>query len=850
MMSDVKRISAWWCGALLLLGVVSLPRLAAAHGGPTPLDSWGNFGQAASCQRIIARATRLCFEVASRAHLGCANAKLSGVVCTPDTSAIQQRTTNMIADNCSTNDVRILGYLSVEEAQIDLTNACTQQVDAVQSLVYGPAMFSGDVAAGPEARDRCMRSVSRYAFKAARVALRERNRALDRIASTDQTMDGKQALLAAAEAKISAVRDEALAMIRTKCSDAEFTGSYGMSFDAFSARLTARADCVSAASHVVNAVGCPAPACGNAVKEPGEECDDGNSNEGDACSADCKRTSCESFASTYDLIQKAVFENKHCADPVCHGEARQGNLDLRAPQSYDELVNAASTISTLKRVEPGGSELSFLYKKLAAATLGTEVEGSPMPNGLGALSTQELEAVRLWIYNGAPRTGVIANTGTLLNACLPPADPIQIEAPPPPAAGEGVQLHMPKLDLPPQSETEVCFASYYDFTDQVPEGVTHVYPKFDTLRYKKKIETQDPLSHHLIIHSYLGQYGPEDPGWGAWTCKGGAKNGETCEPKDPNSCGPEGLCGSEPKRSVACIGFGPPDYTEVNAPAFGGTQQPLSVSKWSEGVFSEIPVKGIIVWNAHAFNTTKRPAKVEAWVNLDFAQPPEQQSPVQGGLLETQQIFIMNPGGGVPPFQRKRYCWQHTFPQGTRLFELGSHMHKHGKLFQIYEPEAGNPDGKLIYTSTQYNDPVQLDFPDKLLDSADAADRTYRYCAEYDNGFTDPAEVTLRSTSPLPPPPFPATPCTPTHCTAGKVKEKCSTGSLATRNASCDTSPGAGDGVCDACPLMGGVTTANEMFLLIAYYSCDPAFPDTCKNEYGFLSGGGGNTGGAGIPLQ
>src|SRR5262249_33846621 len=156
---------------------------------------------------------------------------------------------------------------------------------------------------------------------------------------------------------------------------------------------------------------------------------------------------------------------------------------------------------------------------------------------------------------------------------------------------------------------------------------------------KKKIETQDPLSHHLIIHAYLGQYGPEHPSWGAWTCKGGVKNGETCDPKDPTSCGDDGACGSEPKRTVACIGFGPPDYTEVNAPAFGGTQQPLSVSKWSPGVFSEIPVKGIIVWNAHAFNTSNRPAKVEAWVNFDFALPAEQVSPVQGGLLETQQIF-------------------------------------------------------------------------------------------------------------------------------------------------------------------------------------------------------------------
>ena len=39
----------------------------------------------------------------------------------------------------------------------------------------------------------------------------------------------------------------------------------------------------------------------------------------------------------------------------------------------------------------------------------------------------------------------------------------------------------------------------------------------------------------------------------------------------------------------------------------------------------------------------------------------------------------------------------------------------------------------------------------------------------------------------------------------------------------CDSSPGALDGLCDACPLGGGVTTEDEMFILIgAYYTVPP----------------------------
>ena len=38
---------------------------------------------------------------------------------------------------------------------------------------------------------------------------------------------------------------------------------------------------------------------------------------------------------------------------------------------------------------------------------------------------------------------------------------------------------------------------------------------------------------------------------------------------------------------------------------------------------------------------------------------------------------------------------------------------------------------------------------------------------------------------------------------------------------------------------VGRFTTEDEMFLFLAYYYCSPDFPDTCKNEYGFLGGGG-----------
>jgi hypothetical protein len=53
-------------------------------------------------------------------------------------------------------------------------------------------------------------------------------------------------------------------------------------------------------------------------------------------------------------------------------------------------------------------------------------------------------------------------------------------------------------------------------------------------------------------------------------------------------------------------------------------------------------------------------------------------------------------------------------------------------------------------------------------------------------------------------------------CVAGRVGAPCAT------DAACDSSPGAGDGWCDACALTGGVTTEDSMFILIGAYVDGP----------------------------
>jgi hypothetical protein len=56
-------------------------------------------------------------------------------------------------------------------------------------------------------------------------------------------------------------------------------------------------------------------------------------------------------------------------------------------------------------------------------------------------------------------------------------------------------------------------------------------------------------------------------------------------------------------------------------------------------------------------------------------------------------------------------------------------------------------------------------------------------------------------------------------CAAGKIGKACNG---VGDDATCDSSPGAGDGWCDACRITFGESTENEMFILIGQYFIDP----------------------------
>jgi hypothetical protein len=642
------------------------------------------------------------------------------------------------------------------------------------------------------------------------------------------------------------------------------------------------------------------PVCGNAEQEVGEACDDGNLVDDDACANDCASAACEGaeYASTFEAIQDVIFEGYACASALCHGGSAvadsglelqprsAGDPDAIMDVNYDALLNAVPPAFFLAEhfVVPGDSKTSLLYQALFKGTHcdqpspPAECEAlMHLPRGMpvgGSLQVQELEAVDLWLRGGAPRDLVVAGTADKLDACLPPADPLKIDPPEPPPAGQGFQLRSSAWDLPSQSENEVCFATYYDLTTLVPESEQFDCPgafgpnnpSDKCFRWHGQTLVQDPQSHHSIIHIYTGDTSVSDPVWGIWTYKmndGPADplHGETCYPQaiDPAKGYNEG-CSSgdppdgEPRRGAACVGFGPGDF-QIAAPQFSGSQETYNEIEFADGVYGVLPMSGIIGWNSHAFNLTLGDSTMNQYLNMEFAGS-HNLYPARG-IFDSSKIFwpvgptyfsnFLGPWHDVPPFETREFCWTYEIPQGAHLFSLGSHTHRHGVRWRTWEPPntpCGNfatcaaptdpgADDRLIYVSTVYNDPVQLDLdpndPRYIFDEPAAEDRTFKFCSLYDNGATpDSPPVKRQSTSPVPPDVFGLIvggPCedsqlacinsNPASSTYGQA---CGAQPEAARDAFCDSSTGAGDGACDACPLRGGFATEDEMLILLGTY--------------------------------
>lgn len=564
----------------------------------------------------------------------------------------------------------------------------------------------------------------------------------------------------------------------------------------------------------------PGGAAGDMARSDDEEpaADDGSGEPAGDGSSEC-----QTFENSFDAIQKLIFERRGCTADACHGEAKVGGLDLRAAASYESLVDAPSSNNSMARVQPGTSNESFLYNKLAAATDPERVKttGSPMPVGTDPLTAEELQAINLWIIKGAPKTGVVADLvsgvdlSSLLDACLPPAKPVMTKPLEPPAAEEGVQFLLPAYVLKAGTEIEQCIPFAYDFSDRVPaeykdEARNVMFVNGSRVR-------QDPQSHHLVVWNPI-QGLSEVPADEAWTCHGGERDGEVCDPsKGSSECGAAGVCAGAPTPGTLC-GI---DVTALSAGGLDGvpeelrellasgglpaqvanSQSPQEYIPPIDGVFWEMPLSGVLWFNTHAFNLSDQDTVLNARMNFYYAKSRQREmKPVN--VIDNNYI-----ADGQAPFTRETYCAKYVVPQDYSIAILTGHTHRRGERFWVT-----NAAGEMIYENFSYSDPIYKRFePWMVFDSPSDADRTLEYCATYSNGLTaddqfDTDLVTRASRMPE------RTSCEPVACVAGKVGQACST------DQDCDSMPSADDGFCDACTITKGTTTENEMFVLMPWF--------------------------------
>jgi hypothetical protein len=85
----------------------------------------------------------------------------------------------------------------------------------------------------------------------------------------------------------------------------------------------------------------------------------------------------------------------------CHsGNRPAGNLSLVTGAAYAELVNVASTCNGRKYVAPGSPETSYLINKVSGVGM---CSGSVMPKMGSELSQSQIDLIRAWICQGAPK---------------------------------------------------------------------------------------------------------------------------------------------------------------------------------------------------------------------------------------------------------------------------------------------------------------------------------------------------------------------------------------------------------------------------------------------------------------
>jgi hypothetical protein len=205
--------------------------------------------------------------------------------------------------------------------------------------------------------------------------------------------------------------------------------------------------------------------------------------------------------STFTQV-KTILETK-CAGSSCHQSGGNPSFDVTGTEAalYSQLVNGtvinpAASAKGDKLITPGYSDRSFLLRKIAHGlnenvaqlALTQPQEGDNMPYNQAALSKYEIELIRQWIMFGAPQNGNPVDTALITKYYSGKGKDDTYGNHAPPAAGQGFQIYVGKILVPPAHE------DYY---------YLKYNPRLTSSIEIPKVHTMLPRgTHHFVIFKF------------------------------------------------------------------------------------------------------------------------------------------------------------------------------------------------------------------------------------------------------------------------------------------------------------------------------------------------------------
>jgi hypothetical protein len=383
---------------------------------------------------------------------------------------------------------------------------------------------------------------------------------------------------------------------------------------------------------------------------------------------------------TWDIIQESIW-NPKCT--MCHTSgssfAEQSGLILTADVAYDELINV---IPQNPHAAEDGLELvgtngiaslysSFLWEKINAPNYEHFYEdhpeyGSIMPMGLDFLTNGELEFIRQWIIAGAPETGHVADESLLSDTttfALPDFEPLEIPE-------NGIQIHLPPFDVPPQFERELFYYVEIDTPDYL---------------YVNRITTtMRPGSHHFIVYTFDDVNHNYLPNEGVYrdirNFNGTINNGVLFQMQ----------------------------YHQF----ISGTQTRLFDYTLPEGVALKIDPSFGFDLNSHYANYSNDTIVGEVYNNFYFSDLEDVEHIAEILQLVNDDIYL-------PPNQEttlnSTFWIEDEYDEPINLFQLFSHAHKLNTEFKMHKVKKDDQNYKeLIYISYDWEHPPIMKFDPPL----------------------------------------------------------------------------------------------------------------------------------------